>query len=278
MRWYADNSELRGIWGAKIPDILLFGGIVVDNRSERELTAVVSDVKSAYRKAADFPLKWCFRDLKSTFRKRRLERLYIRLLQDSLTWREKIFSRIASIDFTVIIAAINCYGRDRATLLRTKSQVTRFAFVMGLQRYGLLVKDHNSGPAEVVLDWPAEGQRGLFDTEYWSALREGESAEYANKYKSGALIKLGFRDSVFFSSTIDCSLLQLSDLIVGATRDLVEEALEKKRDSIGASYLRLIKDRFRGAPNRVVGRGIALHPQTGEFFQKVSDKILSLYM
>jgi len=31
MRWYGDNSELNGIWKAEIPDVLLFGGIAIED-------------------------------------------------------------------------------------------------------------------------------------------------------------------------------------------------------------------------------------------------------
>jgi len=276
IRWYADNSELRGIWGAKIPDILLFGGVVIDDAAKSEICSVMRDVKSAYQDNPVFPLKWNFRSLEKHYQELRLSGLYSRLLEDSRAWRSDIFSRISSIDFKIIVSMIISYGSSRETLLRTRDQVIRFVFLMALQRVGLCVRNQGSRPAEIVLDWPAERQRKLFDLEYKSAYQNGTSADYNQGYTCGPLKNLGFGESALFTSTNECSVLQLSDLIVGATREMIEEALGKKENSLGVSLLALIKDKFDGAPDNILGWGLAISPRQGEFFEKVRDKISAL--
>jgi len=276
IRWYADNSELRGIWGAEIPDILLFGGIVADEGARNEICSVMKEIKSAYHENSTFPLKWNFRDLERYYHDIELDSLYSKLLEASRAWRLELFNRLSRIDFKIIVSTIISYGSSRETLLRTREQVIRFAFIMALQRVGLCVRNRGGGPTEIVLDWPAEGQRNLFDIEYKSAHQNGTTADYAQDYDCGPLMNLGFGESAFFTSTIECSLLQVSDLIVGATREMIEEALGKKENSLGASLLSLIKEKFDGAPDHILGWGLAISPRQGEFFEKVRDKISAL--
>lgn len=278
IRWYADNSETRSTANATIPDIQIFGGIAVTEEARSKLLSVVKSAKSTYRRIADFPIKWCFRDLEEYYKENKLQKLYAKLLQDSRTWRTNIFRLISSVDFGIIISIIASYGSSRKTLLETKENVTRFGFSNAMQRVGLFVRDLSLGSsAEVILDWPNKGRRDLFDLEYKSAFHKGISAIDGNDYICGPLKNLGFSDSVLFTGMNQCSLLQISDLIVGATRELVEEALGGRRESFGVSLLKIIRDRFHGAPDNVVGRGISISPRQGEFFGKVKDKIGGLY-
>jgi hypothetical protein len=276
IRWYADNSELRGIWGAEIPDILLFGGIVADDGARNEICAVMKEIKSAYHENPTFPLKWNFKDLERHYRDLELDSLYSRLLRASRAWRSEFFNRLSRIDFKIIISTIISYGSSRETLLRTREQVSRFAFIMALQRVGLCVRNRGIGPTEIVLDWPAGGQKNLFDLEYRSAHQKGTTADYAQGYDCGPLMNLGFGESALFASTNECSILQASDLIVGATRETIEEALGKREDSLGASLLSLIKEKFDGAPDHILGWGLPISPRQGEFFEKVRNRILAL--
>jgi hypothetical protein len=277
IRWYADNSELRDTRGTEIPNVLLFGGLVAGDEARTELCSILKSIKSAYRRKADFPIKWCFKDLKKRFVDHRLLRLYSRLLEDSFNWRTTIFRQLSSVNFKIIASIITCYGSSRPTLLRTKEDVARFGFSNALQRLGLFVQDTNPGAVEAILDWPNKGKRSPFDIEYWSAYHKGTTAIYHNNYSCGPLKDLGFSESALFTSTDECSLLQLSDLILGATKEMVEEALGGRQESLGVSLLRSIRDRFHGAPDTVVGRGISISPRQGEFFEKVKDKINGLF-
>jgi hypothetical protein len=63
IRWYADNSELTGIWEAAIPDILLFGGVIADEDGRSRLCSTAQNIKALYAQDVDFPLKRDFRNL-----------------------------------------------------------------------------------------------------------------------------------------------------------------------------------------------------------------------
>ena len=277
IRWYADNSETKSAPHIAIPDIQLFGGIAANEASCAELSSTIKSIKSSYRKIPDFPLKWCFKDLERDYRESRLTKLYAKLLQEWPAWRTEIFNRISKIELKIFVSVISSYGSCRSTLLDTKEDVTRFGFSNALQRVGLFVKRASSGPAEVILDWPDKSNKSLFDHEYKSAFQKGSSAFYGSGYKCGPLKDLGFSDSVLFTSMNQCCLLQISDMIVGACRELVEEALGRRCNSLGTRLLRIVRDKIDGAPGSAVGWGIAISPTQGGFYEKIRDKVHELY-
>lgn len=277
IRWYADNSELSGIWDAKIPDILLFGGICVSNDSRHQLESIIANVKTRYDENCDFPLKWNFRDLRDYYINQGRGNLYNKLLPASKQWRTQLFREISAVDFSIVVSLILGYGKDRNVLRRTKDSLTRFVFSNALMRVGLHVSEFKSVRAEVILDWPSEGKRYLFDEEYKSAYTSGITCDRQVNYDSGPLKKLRFSDSPFFANMNDCALLQLSDLIIGSVRDLVNYSLRRTKGYFGLNRVHEIKDKFRGAPNRIIGRGISIAPPQGDLYEKVSRTIQNLF-
>lgn len=276
IRWYADNSELHGIWNAEIPDILLFGGIAITEDARCELSSIIEDVKKSYKQEADFPLKWNFRSLHDYYKERGLEDLFKTLLERSKEWRTIIFHTASRVDFTIIISLILGHGKKRDVLIKTREALTRYVFSNALMRVGLHVLELNPKSTELYLDWPDGGQKKLFDEEFRSAYICGTTCGQQGYY-CGPLKRLGFSESVFFASMNECSLLQFSDLVVGAAREVVEVALDKINDSLGLALIKQLKDKVRGAPNDVIGKGIIISPPRGDLYERVSQTIASLY-
>ena len=277
IRWYADNSYIHGIWGAEIEDILMFGGIALDNGAKQAISAIMENVKKPYKQEADFPIKWNIRDLKEYYEKEGLAKLHQILLAESKEWRSQVFGAAAEIEFTIIIAVIKAYGQKRETIIETKERLTRYVFSNALMRVGHHAKEINADAVEVFLDWPEGNQpRSIFDEEYQSALIYGVTCEKQN-YHCGVLKELGFSDSVLFTSMKANSVLQFCDLIVGATKELVNLALGKEKDTFGFECMRELNMKFRGAPGSVVGRGLIIAPTTGELIEKVRQFIPKLY-
>lgn len=100
------------------------------------------------------------------------------------------------------------------------------------------------------------GIRNLFDEEYKSGYIDGITHDQRVTYDRGPLRDLRFSDSPFFSNMNDCVLLQLSDLIIGAVKAMVNVALGRTRGLFGLHRVREVRHRLRGAPNNVIGRGI----------------------
>jgi hypothetical protein len=277
IRWYADNSYIHGIWGAEIEDMLMFGGIALERDAERAISALMENVKMSYKQEADFPVKWNIRDLKKYYEKKGLAELYPVLLTESKEWRSHIFKEAADIEFTIIIALIKAYSRKRETIIETKERLTRYVFSDALMRVGHHVKEANASGVELVLDWPDSNQpRHIFDEEYHSALIYGVTCEKL-EYHCGVLKELGFSDSIYFTSMKACSVLQFCDLVVGATKEFVDLALEKDKETFGFDLLRGLNMKFRGALDDVVGRGLIIAPTSGEFIEKVRQFMSKLY-
>ncbi len=256
--------------------ILLYGGFCVNEKSRERLCSIIKIVKSEYDEEADFPLKWNFQSLKDYFLDQGRERLYKQLLQSSREWRTRIFKEIAPVDFTVVMSVIHGYGKTRNVQKRTKEQLTRYVFYNALQRFGLHISEIGSPYKELVLDWPPGGNRFIFDDEFRCAYIHGKDTEQ-KEYYCKALKNIGFADAPFYSSTNECSLLQLSDLMVGALSELIDVSLGRTEGNFGYNRVREIKDKFRGAPNMVIGRGISMAPPDNELSEMIKPLIDSLY-
>ncbi|MBS1140090.1 MAG: hypothetical protein H6R13_1543 [Proteobacteria bacterium] len=257
MRWYADNSELNGIREAEIPDILLFGGIAVAPDAEEPLSRAIELVKSKYGHPRA-PVKWNFKDLKALYEKQNQEALYERLRDSSKQWREEIFQAANAFDFTIIVACVESYSIKRQNIKDKKVALTQHVFSNGLMRLALHAQEVQPDRVQVILDWPDKGDSRPFDSEYASAFSRGKTADGSVAYYSGLLSNLGFLDSATFTNMHHNTLLQFADLVVGATRELIECAYEKKKDAFGVDVLKEVSKHFRGAPNQIYGRGISV--------------------
>lgn len=257
MRWYADNSELNGIREAEIPDILLFGGIAVAPHAEAPLRQAIELVKGKYGHTRA-PVKWNFKDLKALYEKQNQTALYEHLKDTSKQWREELFQAANEFDFTIIVACVESYSIKRANIKDNKFALTQYVFSNGLMRLALHAQETGPDRIQVILDWPDKGDSKPFDSEYASAFSKGKTADGSVAYYSGPLSKLGFLDSATFTNMHHNTLLQFADLVVGATRELIECAYEKKKDAFGVDALKLVSKHFRGSPNHIYGRGISV--------------------
>ncbi len=277
IRWFADNSYIHGIWGAEIEDILVFGGIALNLDAEQAISAIMENMKKPYKQEADFPVKWNIRDLKEYYERKGLAELYQVLLAGSKEWRNQVFKEAADVEFTIIVALIKAYSQKRETIIETKERLTRYVFSDALMRVGHHVKEINADAVELFLDWPEANQpRYIFDEEYQSALIYGVTCE-KQEYHCGVLKELGFSDSIYFTSMKASSVLQFCDLVVGATREFIDLALEKDKETFGFDLLRVLNMKFRGAPYNVIGRGLSIAPTTGELIEKVRQFMPKLY-
>lgn len=154
MQWYSDNSELKGIWNAPIPDILLFGGIALGKEQGKSLRSLIIDFKREYRSEADFPIKWNLKDLRNWFINNNLEELYRKLLNESKEWRKSLIRKSLSIDYKIIAACVVCHSNKIAKIKENKPNIVKYTFSNALMRVALYAKEVNASNFEVILDWP----------------------------------------------------------------------------------------------------------------------------
>ena len=264
MRWYADNSELNGIRGASIPDILLFGGVTIQQSESKLIKETIEAVKSnyGYKRA---PIKWNFKDLKKLYISQGRVDLYNNLLSSSKEWRMDIMKCVAQLDFTIIISIVESHSIAVKTLRGYKPDLTRYVFSNGLMRFALHVQEESPDRAQVILDWPDRGDSKPFDSEYVTAYNEGKTRERNVSYHSGPLEKLNFYDCPAYVNMHHSTLLQFSDLVLGATREVIECALGKKESGFGVDCCKVMAKKYRGYPDKIDGRGISVASRRSEF-------------
>lgn len=257
MRWYADNSELNGIREARIPDILLFGGYAIEGGQEIAVRESVEDVRERNFGSRRAPVKWNFKDLKSHYEKQGQMELYERILHSSKEWRSEIMETIKKYDIKIIMSCLQTYSIRREVIKDLKEELSGYAFSNALMRFAICVKKSGASHAEVILDWPDKGVARPFNREYAYAFNTGKS-EKGIPYYSGPLRNIGFSDSIRYASMNHTTLLQVADIILGATREFLECALEKKAAGIGVESIISLRCCFLGWPSNVFGRGISV--------------------
>lgn len=270
MRWYADNSELNGVRGALIPDILMFGGIVINRDDEAGLREAIESVKAKYGHPRA-PVKWNFKDLRKLYKKQGIEPLYERLLLASKEWREEIALKSLAFDYRIVISVIEGHSIARKTLVGVKPNLSSYAFSNGLMRFALHVQEERPSSAQIILDWPDKGDSKPFDLEYRTAYNEGKTGERQVAYHSGPLNALAFDDCAAYVNMHHSTLLQFADMVLGANRELVECALGKKSSGFGVDFCEVIRERYRGYPSRIVGRGLSVASGRHEFKKHIKD-------
>jgi hypothetical protein len=264
MRWYADNSELNDIRGSQIPDILMFGGIAVSSSEEKAIRNAIEKVKTKYgHKRA--PIKWNFKDLKTLYIKQERESLYNDLLQKSKDWRLEIADEIKELDFKILISVVESHSIATKTIKGYKPDLSRYAFSNGLMRFALHAKDEKPERAQIILDWPDKGDSKPFDSEYAAAYNYGKTKDGSVPYHSGPLENLHFADSPAYVNMHHSTLLQLADLALGATREVVECAIGKKQSGFGLDFCKVLSNKFRGHPHSIIGKGISLATKNDSF-------------
>ena len=269
VKWYADNSELHGIKEAAIPDILLFGGLIVTAETEEHIRAEVEKLKLRHCGYARAPIKWNLKDLRGLYNAQGQTQIYESLSESSREWRKEVFACLAGTDCAFLISCIEGYSASRGVLKDKKTELSRFIFTNGLMRYGLHAREERPVRAQVVLDWPDKGDAKPFDSEYAWAYSHGRTADGSVTYQCGKLANLGFADCVLFASMHHSTLLQVADLLVGATREFIECCLGKKESGQGVDCLRIAASRFRGAPGSILGRGIVVPSGNVELLARV---------
>ena len=275
MKWFADNSELHGLRSDKVPDILLFGGVIVSAMAEAELCRRLEGIKHDYGHSRA-PVKWNFKDLKKLYEKKGCPDLYQRLLADSKVWRRKMFDSVKDIEFTVVVTVVEAFSKDRKKIKEKKKDLSGIVFSNGLMRFAMHVKYERPQSAQIILDWPDKNESEPFDREYATAYSKGETVG-GTEYYSGPLSSLNFVDSALFTNMHHSTALQFADLVVGATREVVECCIGKREEGFGVDMARLIKHRYGGAPGEIHKRGINVSSGNRQLANQIEEGLGRLF-
>jgi len=271
--WFADHTDFRSLKETRVPDVFIFGGIIISKNSLVELIEIFRDVKSKYTHH-NMPVKYNLKDLRDKYIEFELEEDFRLLLEDSYKWRKEIFNRSKSIDYTIIISCIESFKKGK-DVSKNKDDLLRYGFSMALMRVGLEIGALKSDCC-VILDWPEGNNPKPFDREYYYAFNTGKSLD-GIKYLSGPLMNLGFADSVRYANMNHSIGLQFSDLIIGAFRDGFKSFCDGHDENLGIDITKLILPKFRSDyRSSIIQRGVVISNSNKELKKSVSKFINSL--
>ena len=269
LKWYADNTELSTEKGK--PNVLIFGGVIVDEKSEKKIEKLLREVKGKYTYPT-LPVKWNFKDLKPTYKEFNRLKDYETLLKNSYEWRNELFTRSLEIDYKVILACTERYSSD-IPLSKIKEQLTEISFAQSLMRVGMFAKYLPFKDSfEIILDWPDSSNPKPFNREYFKAYNLGQSSSGIN-YLSGPLINLGFNDSLYFAKSTHSVVLQFADLVIGAAKDFMLKSINNHEHSIGHNLTTTILSKYQGYPNKIIEYGMNYAPRTSKCYAKIKSEI-----
>lgn len=245
LKYFVDDCE----FGGNFNPIVLNGGIIVRSDQELEMIRAIEDYKEAQFGHRFFPAKFNLKHLKPFYSKHLKDDLYERLMGDYDNFRVGLIETIGRFDYKILISCIQSFRDERTFVIASKDKLRRFAFSMCLMRFALEAKASNQ-EAELVFDFPTGSNPTLTSEEYAFAYRRGTSSDNVT-FSSGNLRGLNFLDSVKYSCTDHSSLLQITDIYVGATKHFIEHIQGRKGREFGYTLLRNNLSKFRGYPSKV---------------------------
>ena len=269
IKWFADDTKLSTEKG-KENNVLLFGGVLVDEKAEQEIIDLLESVKSEYT-FPHMPIKWNFKDLKKNYKEFEKEEDYKRLLEQSYEWRTKIFKESLNINYKIVIACLERHS-SKKKIKEIKDDLINISFAQSLMRVGLYAQNQDWDQRfEIFLDWPEGSNPQPFNREYYYAYNQGKSAKGVN-YFCGPLKHLGFNQSLYYTRCTHSSVLQFSDLVIGAAKDFILKTIYGLDTSLGYDLTQLIKKKFNGYPDKIIERGLNYSPKNSNY-DKISTEL-----
>ena len=268
--WYADNSYCRRDKSSCCSDVFLFGGIIIQEEESKKLTEIIKEIKSRYG-THYLPIKWNLRDVEDKYTEFGKNDNYKILLRESLTWRKELFERSLSIDYTIVVAAIENFQVGKKNQKDIKNDLIRYVFSDAMMRVAYELKMKKINKSQFVLDWPESACAKPFNTEFFYAYNKGTNKD-GHSYFSGPLKNIGVHDSLLFANMNHSNCLQFADLVVGASKEFLECILHKG-DSNGNELAKILLPKFRGYPDKIFGRGISVSSNNRSFKLDLGRKL-----
>jgi hypothetical protein len=270
--FYADDTYAKSSTADEPQAIHLFGGIVVSRDCEEAMIESIREVKKKYTHP-NMPVKWNFKDnsIKKKYEEFGKVEDYKEMLSHSRDWRLEVFQRINEFNYTVVVSCIEAFSKDATTIQKIKNDLNTYCFENVLMRVGLDAKEIG-GHWQCVLDWPPENNSKPFDSGYYQLFHTGKASS-PKPAICGPLEKLGFSHSLHFTRTNHSPLMQLADLVLGATRDHIECRMQGRESSVGTEAVNIFYDHFRNQNGEVPRYGVI--PSTGN--QSLSRRVAEIF-
>lgn len=263
LKYFVDDSE----FGGNFNPIVLNGGIIVNSGQELDMIHAIEEYKQSVVGKRFVPIKYNLKDLNKFYERNGIEDVYYELLSNYDNFRRGLLSVVNEFDYKVLISCIRAFKSERLFVKKTKDKIRRFSFVMVLMRFALEVQEREEA-GQVIFDFPTGAEPQDLNNEYACAYRAGRSLDKVI-YKSRNLRNLSFPDSISFSCTNHCALLQLSDIFLGAVKQFIENIEGKSGKTIGYELISENLNRFRGYPNKINTHGLVFDSKEGTLALKI---------
>ena len=218
LRFHADLSDLKSVYGPEAHDVLIVGGYAVPEETVESLVAAVQKTKTEICGHDGAPVKWNLKDISRALQFHGLQEKQPELLASSDTIRAQLLGLLRAHGCTLFASVLQAYSNRKQVLGKTRPDLIAFSFCNLLQRFGLFARSGASEGGRLFLDWPEKNSPQPFTSEYLTAWRDGPG------YRVPPLRTLGFEPALSFGVTDADPLLQLADLVVGISRSLVRHA------------------------------------------------------
>jgi len=270
-KWYADDTALKKNHGDSKRPVFLYGGILISRSDEVKLSAVIKSVKKEYT-SEDMPVKYNIKDVEEVYQ--RFDRLkeYERLKSESAIWRKKLIQKSLQFDYKIFISCIENFQADKKEQKPIKQNLSSYLFANALMRVGIYASENEMEHIQVILDWPEGNDSKPFDKEYYYAYNRGTNSDKQD-YFCGALNELGFDQTLYYARCNHSNLIQITDIILGATRDWIETEMQQREISIGKELAQLFLPKFYGYPSRILGYGINVSSKNVELKKQIKEII-----
>jgi hypothetical protein len=267
---YADDTYAKASQEDTPRKIHIFGGIVVNRDVEIEIIKEMREIKSKYTHP-NMPIKWNFKDttIQNKFKEFHLEQNYEKMLANSREWRLDLFKKIDKYPYTIILSCLEAYSDKKEIIHKLKNELNTYCFENVLMRVGLDAQGKDEH-WQCVLDWPPDNNSKPFDCGYYQLFHFGKTSKQ-KEVNCGPLEKLGFSHSLHFTRANHSPMMQLADLILGATRDHIECKMQERHSCVGSEAVDIFYNHFRNKNGSIPNYGVIGSTRNRNLREKIAE-------
>lgn len=152
-------------------------------------------------------------------------------------------------------SCIEAHSDEPGVVSKVKNDLNTYCFENVLMRVGLDAEGIG-GHWQCVLDWPPSNDTKPFDRGYYKLFHYGQASS-PKPALCGPLEKLGFSHSLHFTRANHSPLIQLTDLVLGATRSHIECQMQGRASGVGSEAVEIFYDHFRNKDGVIPRYGVA---------------------
>ncbi|WP_017730097.1 hypothetical protein [Nafulsella turpanensis] len=252
-----DDADAHLFTKERQPDANILVGLIIPDSEKQSIIKVIQAIKGKYNLKGR-PIKYKNGDTVERFFLDNIKRpdLYENLKTNQYTIRKEIIKEISGFPFQVVISWDICSGETNFTNQRNRNLGSSFLDILNTAAQCL--PKHKNESFEIVLDRFPKGRGGL-ESILESTFATWKETELTRSLKETCTL-------FNYGVTLQNELLQLTDIIAGTFRDLIQDSIKNKSPR-SSDHLHLLP-KLVGYPNRIEDKGIFGPPQFWHIINK----------